>query len=204
MSIEPALQDVPVAIARTEPAFEDYAGVGEVRQLHLDAIAAAKRDIFAENQYFTSKTIADAFRERLDEPDGPDIAVISPGTQSGWLEVNTMGVLRARLHRDLKAADRFGHYRLLCPKLPWLTEDKGCLNVHSKVMVVDDRFAMVGSANLSDRSMGLDTELNIAIEANGDSTIAVGDRRLSQPPARRASRFRSGHGRRSARSAKAG
>jgi phospholipase D1/2 len=172
VSFEPALQDVPVAIARTEPAFEAYAGVGEVRQLHLDAIAAAKRDVFAENQYFTSRTIADAFRDRLREPDGPDIAVISPGTQSGWLEVNTMGVLRARLHRDLKAADRFGHYRLLCPNLPWLTEDKGCLNVHSKVMVVDDRFAMVGSANLSDRSMGLDTELNIAIEANGDSTIA--------------------------------
>lgn len=171
VSIEPALHDVPVAIARTEPAFEAYAGVGEVRQLHLDAIAAAKRDIFAENQYFTSTTIANAFRERLDEPDGPDIAVVSPGTQSGWLEVNTMGVLRARLHRDLKTADRFGHYRLLCPKLPWLSDDKGCLNVHSKVMVVDDAFAMIGSANLSDRSMGLDTELNIAIEANGDPDI---------------------------------
>jgi phospholipase D1/2 len=170
-SIEPVLHDVPVAVARTEPAFEDYSGVGEVRKLHLDAIAAAKRDIFAENQYFTSKTIANALRERLSEPEGPDIVVISPGTQSGWLEVNTMGVLRARLHRDLKAADRFDHYRLFCPKLPWLSDDKGCLNVHSKVLIVDDRFAMVGSANLSDRSMGLDTELNIAIEANGDRKI---------------------------------
>ena len=170
-SIEPVLRNVSIGIARTEPAFSERAGVGEVRQLHLDAIAAAKRDIFAENQYFTSKTIAAAFSERLDEPDGPDIAIVSPGTQSGWLEVNTMGVLRARIHRDLKAADRFGHYRLLCPQLPWLTDGKSCLNVHSKVMIVDDRFAMVGSANLSDRSMGLDTELNIAIEANGDDTI---------------------------------
>src|SRR5688572_4714396 len=171
-SITPVLRDVPVAIARTEPAFEDLAGVSEVRNLHLDAIAAAQRDIFAENQYFTSRAIADAFRTRLAEPDGPDIAIVSPGTQSGWLEVNTMGVLRARIHRDLKAADRHDHYRLLCPKLAWLDDDKGCLNVHSKIMVVDDRFAMVGSANLSDRSMGLDTELNIAIEANGDPRIA--------------------------------
>ena len=173
VSITPVLRDVPVAIARTEPAFEEFAGVGEVRNLHLDAIAAAQRDIFAENQYFTSKTIADALRARLDEPDGPDIAIVSPGTQSGWLEVNTMGVLRARIHRDLKAADIHGHYRLLCPKLEWLDDEKGCLNVHSKIMVVDDRFAMVGSANLSDRSMGLDTELNLAIEANGDETIAA-------------------------------
>lgn len=173
VSIEPALTGVPVALARTEPAFEEFSGVGEIRQLHLDAIAAAGRDIFAENQYFTSVTIAKAFAERLDEADGPDIAIASPGMQSGWLEVNTMGVLRARLHRDLKAADRHGHYRLYCPKLPWLTDDKGCLNVHSKVMIVDDRFAMVGSANLSDRSMGLDTELNLAIEAGGDATIAA-------------------------------
>ena len=172
VSIEPVLRDVPVAIARTLPAFDGEPGAGEVRQLHLDAIAAAKRDIFAENQYFTSKTIADAMRARLEEADGPDIAVVSPGTQSGWLEVNTMGVLRARLHQKLKAADRFDRYRLYCPKLTWLSDEKGCLNVHSKVMVVDDRFAMVGSANLSDRSMGLDTELNIAIEANGDPRIA--------------------------------
>ncbi len=170
-SVAPVLRDVPVAIARTEPALDGRAPVDEVRRLHLDAIAAASRDIFAENQYFTSTTIARAFRERLGERDGPDIAVISPQTQSGWLEVNTMGVLRARLHRDLVAADRFGHYRLLCPKLPWLADDQGCLNVHSKVLVVDDRLAVVGSANLSDRSMGLDTELCLAIEANGDAGI---------------------------------
>ena len=170
-SIVPVLRDVPVAIARTEPALDEHPPVDEVRLLHLDAIAAARRDIFAENQYFTSTLIARAFRERLDEPHGPDIAVISPQTQSGWLEVNTMGVLRARLHRDLSAADRFGHYRLLCPKLPWLADDKGCLNVHSKVLVVDDRLAVVGSANLSNRSMGLDTELCLAIEANGDANI---------------------------------
>jgi phosphatidylserine/phosphatidylglycerophosphate/cardiolipin synthase-like enzyme/uncharacterized membrane protein YdjX (TVP38/TMEM64 family) len=170
-SIEPVLSDVPVAIARTEPTLDGEPGVGELRQLHLDAIAAARRDIFAENQYFTSVTIAKAFRERLGEPEGPDIAVVSPGTQSGWLECNTMGVLRARLHRDLKAVDRYGRYRLWCPKLPWLSDDDGCLNVHSKVLVVDDRFAMVGSANLSDRSMGLDTELGRAIEASGDARI---------------------------------
>jgi phosphatidylserine/phosphatidylglycerophosphate/cardiolipin synthase-like enzyme/uncharacterized membrane protein YdjX (TVP38/TMEM64 family) len=170
-SVAPALRDVPVAIARTVPALDEHPPVDEVRLLHLDAIAAARRDIFAENQYFTSTLIARALRERLDERHGPDIAVISPQTQSGWLEVNTMGVLRARLHRDLAAADRFGHYRLLCPKLPWLADDEGCLNVHSKVLIVDDRLAIVGSANLSNRSMGLDTELCLAIEANGDANI---------------------------------
>jgi phosphatidylserine/phosphatidylglycerophosphate/cardiolipin synthase-like enzyme len=34
-------------------------------------------------------------------------------------------------------------------------------------MFVDDEFVRVGSSNLSNRSMGLDTECDIAIEANG-------------------------------------
>jgi hypothetical protein len=35
--------------------FNGYPAVGEIRQLHLDAIAARERRIFAENQYFTSR-----------------------------------------------------------------------------------------------------------------------------------------------------
>ena len=31
--------------------------------------------------------------------------------------------------------------------------------IHSKLMIVDDRFLTVGSANLTNRSMGLDSEL---------------------------------------------
>lgn len=173
VSIKPDITDVPVAISRTEPQFENFAGVRELRELHLDAIKAARHHIFAENQYFTSRTITAAFAERLREPDAPDIAIVSPQMQSGWLEMSTMGLLRARAHRDLKASDVHGKYRLFSPKLPWLAEDQRCLNVHSKVLVVDDRFATVGSANLSDRSMGLDTECNLAIEARGDATIAA-------------------------------
>jgi uncharacterized membrane protein YdjX (TVP38/TMEM64 family) len=47
----------------------------------------------------------------------------------------------------------------------------GFLNVHSKVLVVDDEFLTIGSANLNNRSMGFDTECNLAIEARGDERI---------------------------------
>ena len=40
--------------------------------------------------------------------------------------------------------------------------------IHSKVMVVDDRFLRVGSANMNNRSMGADTECDLAIEAHTD------------------------------------
>ena len=48
------IEQVDVAIARTEPPYANRPAVGELRQLHLDAIAGARRFIFAENQYFTS------------------------------------------------------------------------------------------------------------------------------------------------------
>src|ERR1700682_4147897 len=169
-----ALADVDVAIARTEPRFEDRPGVFEVRDLHLDAIAAAKASIFAENQYFTSRTIAQALTSTLERETGPDIAIVSPSTQSGWLETSTMGVLRARIHNDLVRADRHQRYRVYCP---WLDDcdavGAACLNVHSKILIVDDEFLTIGSANLSGRSMGLDTECNLAIEAKGDEQISA-------------------------------
>jgi phosphatidylserine/phosphatidylglycerophosphate/cardiolipin synthase-like enzyme/uncharacterized membrane protein YdjX (TVP38/TMEM64 family) len=163
--VAPDLSDIDIAISRTEPAFEGREGVHEVRQLHLDAIAAAHRFLFFENQYFTSGMIADALAARLDERDGPEVFVISPRTQSGWLEQATMGVLRARAHRRLLEADRYGRYRMYCPHIPGL--DDQCLNVHSKVFSVDDALFSVGSANLSSRSMALDTECNISFEAKG-------------------------------------
>jgi len=166
------LTDVDVAISRTEPKFDGYPEVAEIRQLHLDAIASARRTIFAENQYFTSRLITDAFSERLREPDAPEIAVLSPFKQSGWLEISTMGVLRGRNHRRLRDADPKNRYRLYYPTLPWLDAKGECLNIHSKVFVVDDELLMIGSANLADRSMGTDTECNLAIEARGRPEIA--------------------------------
>jgi len=171
--VVPDLTDVGVAISRTEPAFEGSPGVHEVRQLHLDAIAAARRTMFFENQYFTSGMIADALARRLGEPDGPEVLVVSPKTQSGWLEQATMGALRARVHRRLKTADRHGRYRMVCPHIPGLKDQ--CLNVHSKVFAVDDELFSIGSANLSSRSMALDTECNITIEARGPDAPRIRD-----------------------------
>lgn len=174
--VVPDLEDIDVAISRTEPEYEGQHGVHEIRQLHLDAIASARRHLFFENQYFTSGTIADALATRLKEPKGPEVLVISPQTQSGWLEQATMGVLRARIHKKLKDADRHERYRMYCPHIPGLKDQ--CLNVHSKVFAVDDELFSVGSANLSSRSMALDTECNITIEARGDPRIQAAISRL--------------------------
>jgi phosphatidylserine/phosphatidylglycerophosphate/cardiolipin synthase-like enzyme len=66
---------------------------------------------------------------------------------SGWLEESTIGVLRARPLGRLKQADYYGRLRVYYPVLPGLGED--AVNVHAKVLVVDDTLVRVGSSNLS-------------------------------------------------------
>ncbi|WP_341248826.1 VTT domain-containing protein [Cupriavidus pauculus] len=175
-TVAPDLTDIDVAISRTFPARDDAPAITEIRELYVNAIAAARDGIYLENQYFSSGLIADAFAARLQEPDAPDIALVSRRTESGWLEEASMGVLRARLYRQLRAVDPRERFQLYCPHIPGLGD--ACVNVHSKVMAVDDRLLTVGSANLSNRSFGLDTECNLAIESNGDPRIAHGIRAM--------------------------
>lgn len=169
--VRPDVTDVPVAIARTEPAFNGRAEVREVERLHLDGIAAARRHIYVENQYLTSQAIGAALARRLAEAQGPDVVLVQPRECSGWLEASTMGVLRRRLIHDLRHADRHGRLRLYHPTL---THGAERLNVHSKVTIIDDALLRVGSANLSNRSMGLDTECDLAWEApSADHPVAA-------------------------------
>lgn len=101
---------------------------------------------------------------RLQEEDGPEFVVINPREATGWLEEAVMGAARALLLRRIEEADRHGRFRLYTP----VTERGEDIYVHTKVMVVDDRILRVGSSNLNNRSMGLDTECDLVIKAGED------------------------------------
>lgn len=50
-----------------------------------------------------------------------------------------------------------------------VTDGGAAIYVHSKVMVVDDRLLRIGSSNLNNRSMGFDSECDVAIEVDPGS-----------------------------------
>jgi len=170
----PEFRDVDVAIARTQPAFDGAAEVREVERLYLDAIAAARHSLYFENQYLTATAVGDALVGRLQEREGPEVVIVQPKQCEGWLEQTAMGVLRARLMRRLLAADRHDRLRIYYPDVAGLGAQR--LTVHAKLLVVDDRLLRVGSANLNNRSMGVDSECDLAIDAGGD---AAGRRRIA-------------------------
>ncbi len=166
------VEDVEVAISRTDSTVATEPPVREVEQLWLDSVAAAQHSIYIENQYLTSERIAEALAARLREPAGPEVIVVTPREQCDWLEEGTMGILRAGFLNALGRADLHSRLRILYPVVPGL--DGECVNVHSKLVIVDDELARIGSANLSERSMSLDTECDLAFEAGGRADLAAG------------------------------
>ncbi|PXA97263.1 phospholipase [Nostoc sp. 3335mG] len=166
-------ENVEVTISRTAPKMDDQREVTEIETLYLEQIARAKRWIYAESQYFASRRIAEAIARRLDESDGPEIVLINPETAEGWLEPLAMDTARARLVQALRTRDVHDRLRLYHP----YTRDGTPIYVHAKIMIVDDMILRVGSSNMNNRSMRLDTECDVAIDcsapANADCSAAI-------------------------------
>ncbi|MDY0042838.1 MAG: VTT domain-containing protein, partial [Desulforhabdus sp.] len=163
------LADTMVAISRTLPAYKGRSEVREIEALYRDAIAAARNFIYIENQYLTSAAVIDALRQSLTNEAGPEIVLVLPYQSDGWLARSTMDAIRSRAGNELREVD--SHHRLRIVH-PVLNESDSPLFVHSKIMVVDDGLITIGSANLNNRSMGLDSECNLAVAAVENRQVA--------------------------------
>ncbi len=162
----PALTDVDIGIARTIPAWKRQAEVDEIRRLTLACIGKAKHTIYLENQYFTSPVVTEALAERLAEPDGPEVVLVSTGHAPSWFDHLTMDRARGAMIWRLRSADIFGRFRAF-----WPATAKGrTVIVHSKTSIFDDRIARVGSANLNNRSGGFDTECELTVEGDDEAS----------------------------------
>jgi phosphatidylserine/phosphatidylglycerophosphate/cardiolipin synthase-like enzyme len=168
-SIVPDLLEARVGVVRTEPAWRNRAPVEELMALTLRSIAEAKRSLYLENQYFTSPVVAEALARRLAEPNGPEIVLVTSGQSPSYFDRFTMDRARGMALRRLREADVFGRFRALCP----VTAEGRPIIVHAKLMVVDDRLARIGSANLNNRSGGLDTECELAVEGKDKDARAA-------------------------------
>ncbi len=182
-SIEPQWpEDVPVlfenvdlAIARTRAAYGEVEEVREIESLYLDMIAAAQSFIYIENQYLTSAKIASAIAARMGEEDPPEIVVVMPRSAEGWLEQMAMDAARVQLARAIGKVDKRDRFRIYVP----VTAGGADIYVHAKLTIVDDRILRIGSANLNNRSLGLDSECDMVLDCGlpanrgGEKAIAA-------------------------------
>ena len=159
-----------LALSRTDPQ-PDGNTVREVEHLFEDAIAAADRLIYVETQYLSSRRMREALARRMlaSGRPRPAIVIVVNEHAEALKEELAVGLRQARnleVLRDI--ASRTG-----CPLGCYFSLCDGehdtfrATYIHSKLMIVDDRFLSVGSANLTNRSMGLDSELHLAWEHEG-------------------------------------
>lgn len=154
-------RNVPIAIARTTPDMDDQDEIREIEALYLDIIKTAKHYIYAESQYFASRKIASAIARRLEENNCPEIVVLNPVSTEGWLEPEVMDTKRQSLFTALKERDKHGKFRLYHA----LNEAGKPIYIHAKIVIADDRILRIGSSNFNNRSLGFDSECDVAIDA---------------------------------------
>lgn len=146
--------------------------IREIEFLFLDLIRRARRRILIENQYYWSERINDRLILKMEEMAGQDFEIILILADMAKVDSPTkhMAVHELKLLKKLKEAAKRHRIRLhaVCPLA--LSPDEPHRQVkpvyiHSKLMIVDDLFFTIGSANIADRALRVDTELNLTLEA---------------------------------------
>lgn len=168
-TVDPHFENIALAQARTMPHTFWTRQIEEILPLLLQEIRQAEQFIYIENQYLCNMQIAEALYHQLKTHPDLKILMISSYDPNGYLEKIAMWGGRIRFLAMLQA-DEDTRDRVLVT-YPICVEKKGSvtIRIHSKIMVIDDRLLHIGSANLNNRSMGFDTEYDIALKATTET-----------------------------------
>ncbi|WP_187289067.1 phospholipase D-like domain-containing protein [Fulvimarina pelagi] len=166
------LEHVPAAVATTEPGLWRRKQSWHSAILAADVFRTARSVVYIENQYFAGELARQVLPDLLLRENGPEIVVVTTNTMNGRVEQISNGRNRDRLIRHLKRFDRHDRLRVFYP----VRDERGKrteIFIHSKIAIVDDHVLRIGSANLNNRSIGVDSECDVAIEANRSQASAA-------------------------------
>lgn len=160
--------DIPAQIVRTIPKDEyEFARFGEYGIHHacVELFRRAERLIYIENQYLWSDAVMDALEKAMERPHAEPfrIVIVLPARAYSGKWDNDRHVER------LRKVDRGrGIVSVYCPYTSGLSSGVTPFTyrpvyVHAKVAIVDDEWLMVGSANLNDRGLITDSEIDALV-----------------------------------------
>lgn len=156
------LPSCDVGIYRELPPRLGRPPVREVKDLLLSCIASAERLIYIETQYLTSQAIAEALTTRMRDAGRPklEIVVVLPHKPEALKEELAVGGTQATVLAELAVAAKETGHALGIYNVA--VEEDVFVYIHSKLVIIDDRLLTIGSANLTNRSMSIDSEIHVA------------------------------------------
>ena len=161
----PPAGDTTVQVVRTvAESMYDSVPHGDFRifESYARALRSARELIYIENQFLWSPELVGIIADKLRHPPTPDfrVVIVLPARANNGQE-DTRGQVGI-----LIAADDGGE-RMLAATIRALTPDATRADpvyVHAKVLVVDDRWLIVGSANINAHSLFNDTEMCVVTD----------------------------------------
>lgn len=164
-------EDIQIGIAMTLPPMNNDPAIRHIEQLYIDMIARAQNFIYIENQYLTSQLVAMALNERLRKIPNLRVLIASCFESNGLIERKSMWTGRVAFREIVESGNVADRVTIAYP----ISGDPGKerdVRIHSKVMIIDDVYLRVGSSNLNNRSMGLDSECDIVMIGEDEKSRA--------------------------------
>ena len=161
----PPAGETTVQVVRTvEEDMYDAVPHGEFRifESYVRALNSARELIYLENQFLWAPEVVSIIAGKLRNPPTPDfrVVILLPAKANNGAD-DTRGQLGVLVEADDGAGRVLGAtIRSLSP----LKDRADPLYVHAKVAVIDDRWLIVGSANLNAHSFFNDTEMCVVTD----------------------------------------
>ena len=174
----------PVYFSRTQSSpgtlDEKPKFVRETEFLFRDLILSAQSRIILEGQYFWSKEVNDLLIAKAHQMRGKPFQIILILAELHKLKSlsRQMSSHQLLLLEKLYKSTRFSDTELVIA-FPYVFPDKhrnplGTLRakpvyIHSKLLIIDNRYLCIGSANFASRALRLDTEISLTLEGKNIS-----------------------------------
>jgi phosphatidylserine/phosphatidylglycerophosphate/cardiolipin synthase-like enzyme len=163
-------QAVQIVITKGTDGILFYNTVVEtIFRSYLAAIAQANKYVYIENQYFRDPDLTGALIRRMEEVPELRVIVVVPvqaEDEANMSESEPRQFARFADQVQFEQIDRLRKFDERRERVEFFSLSRGAghdMYVHAKLMIVDDLWYTIGSANANPRSFHLDSESNIIV-----------------------------------------
>ena len=142
-------------------AFDIVSGERSIRSQYLQAIGAARRTIYIENQAIPVPEVTAGLEAALRR--GVEVVLLLPADPEDDVRAARQNAQRKPLFDGLAALGRHENFALTGIAGIDARGRRSSIYIHSKIMLVDDAWATIGSCNLHAYSLSGNAEMNAAI-----------------------------------------